>query len=105
MAHKRSVKMGSGRRRAIGSGEHERKAATAARPRLVLHVPALLGRETTRDREPWRELQRAAGRWQAEWPTVGDLLRVVAGAVHHARAMLDDLTVDAQRMADRVARA
>ena len=52
-----------------------------------------------------QELQRAAGRWQAEWPTIGDLLRVVAGAVHHARAMLDDLTVDAQRMADRVARA
>ncbi len=52
-----------------------------------------------------QELQRAAGRWQAEWPTVGDLLRVTAGAVHHTRAMLDDLTVDAQRMADGVARS
>jgi 3-carboxy-cis,cis-muconate cycloisomerase len=48
-----------------------------------------------------QELQRAAGRWQAEWPTLTDLLRVVAGAAYHARAMLDDLTVDAERMASR----
>jgi 3-carboxy-cis,cis-muconate cycloisomerase len=48
-----------------------------------------------------QELQRAAGRWQAEWPTLVDLLRVVAGAAHHARVMLDDLTVDTERMASR----
>jgi 3-carboxy-cis,cis-muconate cycloisomerase len=48
-----------------------------------------------------QELQRAAGRWQAEWPTLTDLLRVASGAAHHARAMLDDLAVDAERMASR----
>jgi 3-carboxy-cis,cis-muconate cycloisomerase len=51
-----------------------------------------------------QELQRAAGRWQAEWPTVTDLLRLAAGAAHHARAMLADLRVDADTMASRVAR-
>lgn len=49
-----------------------------------------------------QELQRAAGRWQAEWPTLTELLRVVSGAAFHARAMLDDLTVDAVRMEGRV---
>ena len=49
-----------------------------------------------------QELQRAAGRWQAEWPTLTDLLRVVAGAAHHGRAMLDDLVVHPDRMAERV---
>jgi 3-carboxy-cis,cis-muconate cycloisomerase len=49
-----------------------------------------------------QELQRAAGRWQAEWPTLIDLLRVVAGAAHHGRAMLDDLVVDTGRMASGV---
>jgi 3-carboxy-cis,cis-muconate cycloisomerase len=48
-----------------------------------------------------QELQRAAGRWQAEWPTVTDLLRVVSGAAHHARAMVEELTVDPERMASR----
>lgn len=46
-----------------------------------------------------QELQRAAGRWQAEWPTLVDLLRVVAGAAHHGRAMVEDLVVDTGRMA------
>jgi len=45
-----------------------------------------------------QELQRAAGRWQAEWPTVTDLLRLASGAAGHARAMLADLTVDVERM-------
>jgi 3-carboxy-cis,cis-muconate cycloisomerase len=48
-----------------------------------------------------QELQRAAGRWQAEWPTLTDLLRVVSGAAYHGRAMLADLTVDAERMTSR----
>lgn len=47
-----------------------------------------------------QELQRAAGRWQAEWPTLTDLLRVVSGAAYHARAMLAELTVDTERMAE-----
>jgi 3-carboxy-cis,cis-muconate cycloisomerase len=64
-------------------------------------VPALVG--TLFAGMP-QELQRAAGRWQAEWPTVTDLLRLVGGAAHHARAMLTELRVDAERMADRLAR-
>jgi 3-carboxy-cis,cis-muconate cycloisomerase len=48
-----------------------------------------------------QELQRAAGRWQAEWPALADLLRVAGGAAHHARAMLAGLRVDAERMASR----
>jgi len=45
-----------------------------------------------------QELQRAAGRWQAEWPTMVGLLRAVAGAAHHARAMLDELVVNPDAM-------
>jgi 3-carboxy-cis,cis-muconate cycloisomerase len=48
-----------------------------------------------------QELQRAAGRWQAEWPTVTDLLRLASGATWHARAMLADLSVDVERMRGR----
>ncbi|HLL65430.1 MAG TPA: lyase family protein [Micromonosporaceae bacterium] len=44
------------------------------------------------------ELQRAAGRWQADWPTVSDLLRLLAAAAAHGRALLGDLQVDAARM-------
>ena len=47
------------------------------------------------------ELHRAAGRWQAEWPTVTDLLRLVSGAAAHARDMIDHLSVDADRMRSR----
>jgi 3-carboxy-cis,cis-muconate cycloisomerase len=48
-----------------------------------------------------QELQRAAGRWQAEWPALTDLLRVAGGAAYHARATLAGLRVDAERMASR----
>ena len=46
-----------------------------------------------------QELQRAAGRWQAEWPTVTDILRLTGG---HTRSMLAGLRVDAGRMRNRV---
>jgi 3-carboxy-cis,cis-muconate cycloisomerase len=65
-------------------------------------VPALVG--TLFAAMP-QELQRAAGRWQAEWPTVTDLLRLAGGAAHHARAMLADLRVDPERMAGRLSRS
>jgi len=45
-----------------------------------------------------QELQRAAGRWQAEWPTVTSLLRLVGSAATHADSMLADLRVNAARM-------
>ncbi|WP_422768829.1 lyase family protein [Plantactinospora sp. WMMC1484] len=44
------------------------------------------------------ELQRSAGRWQAEWPTVTALLRLTAAAAWHARAVTDSLRVDPDRM-------
>jgi 3-carboxy-cis,cis-muconate cycloisomerase len=45
------------------------------------------------------ELQRAAGGWQSEWPTVTDLLRLTGSAAVHARVMLAELRVDTERMA------
>lgn len=47
-----------------------------------------------------QELQRAAGRWQAEWQTVGDLLALTTAAARHAHVLLDELKVDAERMRD-----
>ncbi|HVV18314.1 MAG TPA: lyase family protein [Pseudonocardiaceae bacterium] len=49
-----------------------------------------------------QELQRAAGRWQAEWDTVGDLLALTTAAVRHARVLLDELKVDTERMRDNL---
>jgi 3-carboxy-cis,cis-muconate cycloisomerase len=45
-----------------------------------------------------QELQRAAGRWQAEWPVVAELLALTATAAQHTRALLTGLSVDADRM-------
>ncbi|MER5458342.1 lyase family protein [Micromonospora sp. NPDC002389] len=49
------------------------------------------------------ELQRSAGRWQAEWPAVTSLLRLTAAAARHARTAVDSLRVDAARMRATVA--
>jgi 3-carboxy-cis,cis-muconate cycloisomerase len=45
-----------------------------------------------------QEHQRAAGRWQAEWPTMTSLLRLVGAAATHARWLLSGLAVDVRRM-------
>lgn len=45
-----------------------------------------------------QELQRAAGRWQAEWQTIGDLLALTTAAARHGRVLLAELTVDTERM-------
>ncbi len=45
-----------------------------------------------------QEYQRAAGRWQAEWATVTDLLRLAGGAAAHARHLLGGLQVHPDRM-------
>jgi 3-carboxy-cis,cis-muconate cycloisomerase len=45
-----------------------------------------------------QELQRAAGRWQAEWPVVADLLALTGTAAQHSRTLLAGLRVDADRM-------
>jgi 3-carboxy-cis,cis-muconate cycloisomerase len=47
-----------------------------------------------------QELQRAAGRWQAEWRTVCDLLALAAAAARHGRILLAELKVDTARMRD-----
>lgn len=45
-----------------------------------------------------QELQRAAGRWQAEWRTVGDLLALTSAAARHGAVVLRELHVDTERM-------
>ncbi|GAA3124357.1 3-carboxy-cis,cis-muconate cycloisomerase [Planomonospora alba] len=44
------------------------------------------------------EHERAAGPWQAEWETVGELLRLTGSAASWLREVLEGLTVDAARM-------
>lgn len=49
-----------------------------------------------------QELQRSAGRWQAEWATQTELLRLLGGVARHTRACLDGLHVDTVRMRSHV---
>ncbi|GAA1757179.1 3-carboxy-cis,cis-muconate cycloisomerase [Luedemannella helvata] len=82
---------------------HKRNPARAVLTAAAAHrAPALV---STLFAGMPQELQRAAGRWQAEWPTLTDLLRVTAGAAHHARAMLDNLRVRPDRMAANLSAA
>lgn len=45
-----------------------------------------------------QELQRAAGRWQAEWQPIGELTSLAVAAAGHGRELLTGLRVDAARM-------
>ncbi|GAA2850118.1 3-carboxy-cis,cis-muconate cycloisomerase [Streptosporangium fragile] len=45
-----------------------------------------------------QEHERAAGPWQAEWETLGELLRLTGSAASWLREVLEGLTVDADRM-------
>jgi 3-carboxy-cis,cis-muconate cycloisomerase len=45
-----------------------------------------------------QELQRSAGRWQAEWGTLTELLRLVGGTAHHTASASAGLVVDRERM-------
>jgi 3-carboxy-cis,cis-muconate cycloisomerase len=45
-----------------------------------------------------QELQRSAGRWQAEWSVLVDLLGLLGGAARHAARALLDAEVDVVRM-------
>ncbi|AWS49025.1 3-carboxy-cis,cis-muconate cycloisomerase [Streptosporangium sp. 'caverna'] len=45
-----------------------------------------------------QEHERAAGPWQAEWETLGELLRLTGSAASWLREVLEGLTVDASRM-------
>jgi 3-carboxy-cis,cis-muconate cycloisomerase len=45
-----------------------------------------------------QEHERAAGRWQAEWGTLSDLLRLTGSAAAWAADLLENLEVDVDRM-------
>jgi 3-carboxy-cis,cis-muconate cycloisomerase len=45
-----------------------------------------------------QEHERAVGSWHAEWAAVPEVFRYSAGAVEHARAIVEDLEVDPDRM-------
>jgi 3-carboxy-cis,cis-muconate cycloisomerase len=45
-----------------------------------------------------QELQRATGRWQAEWGTLTELWRLVGGTARHTAAAVAGLRVDVDRM-------
>jgi len=61
----------------------------------ALRAPALVGGLLAAQVQ---EHERGLGGWHAEWQALPDLARLVAGAAHHAAAMIDGLTVDAERM-------
>jgi 3-carboxy-cis,cis-muconate cycloisomerase len=42
--------------------------------------------------------ERATGPWHAEWIALPQAFALTAGALHHARAMLEGLIVDPERM-------
>jgi 3-carboxy-cis,cis-muconate cycloisomerase len=50
------------------------------------------------------ELQRGAGSWHAEWPTLTALLRATGGAASRLRDSLTGLRIDAAAMHDNLAR-
>jgi 3-carboxy-cis,cis-muconate cycloisomerase len=76
---------------------HKRNPAPAVLALAAAHrVPGLVA--TVLAGMP-QELQRAAGRWQAEWGTLTDLLRLLGGVAAHTRAALTGLHVDTSRMA------
>jgi 3-carboxy-cis,cis-muconate cycloisomerase len=79
---------------------HKRNPASAVLAMACAHrVPGLVA--TVLAAMP-QELQRAAGRWQAEWGTLSDLLRLVGGTAHHTAASVDGLQVDRDRMSAHV---
>jgi 3-carboxy-cis,cis-muconate cycloisomerase len=75
---------------------HKRNPAAAVLALACAHrVPGLVA--TVFAGMP-QELQRATGRWQAEWGTLTDLLRLVGGTARHTAAAVDGLQVDRDRM-------
>jgi 3-carboxy-cis,cis-muconate cycloisomerase len=75
---------------------HKRNPATAVLALACAHrVPGLVA--TVLAGMP-QELQRATGRWQAEWGTVTELLRLLGGTAHYTAVTLDGLRIDRDRM-------
>lgn len=65
--------------------------ARAANARLLGQVSVLLAGLAG-------EHERAAGSWQAEWPTMNEAFRLTAGAVARTREALEGLEVNVERM-------
>ena len=85
-----------GRTGASSAMPHKRNPASAvearaANSRLLGQVTVLLGGLAG-------EHERAAGAWQAEWPTLSEAFRLAAGVVARTRDSLEDLKVDVERM-------
>jgi 3-carboxy-cis,cis-muconate cycloisomerase len=79
---------------------HKRNPAAAVLALACAHrVPALVA--TVLAGMP-QELQRATGRWQAEWGTLTELLRLVGGTARHTASAVDGLRVDRDRMREHV---
>lgn len=79
---------------------HKQNASRAALALACAHrVPGLVA--TVLSGMP-QALQRDPGRWQAEWGTLGELLRLLGGTARHAAAALDGVRVRPDRMARQV---
>jgi 3-carboxy-cis,cis-muconate cycloisomerase len=73
---------------------HKRNPVDAVRARAcALRAHALVATFTGE-----HEHERAAGAWHAEWQPLGDLLALAGGAVAAARAAVEGLEVDVDRM-------
>jgi 3-carboxy-cis,cis-muconate cycloisomerase len=82
---------------------HKRNPVAAVSALACVHrVPGLVA---TLLAAMGQEHERAAGRWQAEWPTLLDLLRATGAAAAWTAEMLGGLEVDAERMAANLAAA
>jgi 3-carboxy-cis,cis-muconate cycloisomerase len=90
--------LAEGRSGGSSSMPHKRNSARSVQLVACAHrTPGLVG--TIFAGLP-QELQRAAGRWQAEWETVADLLALTVAAAEHGRILLAELKVDIVRMAE-----
>lgn len=100
LAQPEIAELSEGRPGGSSAMPHKRNSARSVQIIACAHrAPALVG--TVFAGLP-QELQRAAGRWQAEWQPVADLLALATAAVGHGRVLLTELRVDSVRMRDGV---
>ncbi len=98
LAQPEIAELAEGRSGGSSSMPHKRNSARSVQLMACAHrAPGLIG--TIFAGLP-QELQRAAGRWQAEWETVADLLALTLAAAEHGRVLLVELQVDTVRMAE-----
>jgi 3-carboxy-cis,cis-muconate cycloisomerase len=98
LAQPEIAELAEGRSGGSSSMPHKRNSARSVQLVACAHrAPGLIG--TVFAGLP-QELQRAAGRWQAEWETVAELLALTVAAAGHGRVLLAELKVDTVRMAE-----